>query len=69
MPAPSSHNAAHWLRSKGWSIDCGMWIFEGDKLCRFTLEAAIARQNRNELKEAGKAFDICLRRMFPDPIG
>jgi hypothetical protein len=46
-----------------------MWIFEGDKLCRFTLEAAIARQNRNELKEAGKAFDICLRRMFPDPIG
>lgn len=48
---PSSHAAAIWLRSKGWSIDRGMWIFNGDKSCRFTLEAAIARQKGNELKE------------------
>lgn len=53
MPAPSSHTVAHWLRSKGWFIDCGMWIFKGDKSCRFTLEAAIARQKGNDLAIKG----------------
>jgi hypothetical protein len=55
MPAPSSHSAAHWLRSKGWSIDCGMWIFKGDKSCGFTLEAAIARQKGHDLTASEKA--------------
>lgn len=46
---PSSHTARDWLRSKGWSIDRGMWIFKGDKSCSFTLEAAIARQKGYDL--------------------
>ena len=49
MAVPSSHDAATYLRSKGWSIDRGMWIFKGDKSCGFTLEAAIARQKGHDL--------------------
>lgn len=51
MAAPFSLAAAHWLRSKGWSIDRGMWIFNGDTFCGFTLEAAVARQRGRDLAE------------------
>lgn len=36
------------LREKGWSLDCGLWIFKGDSSAAFTLEAAIARQKGHD---------------------